>query len=122
MKRKLGGLSVQIKKTDKSMSEYVRAKTPFCVICGTRDRLTNGHLITRNAKSVRFDLENCATQCSSCNYTHEFRPERFTEWYIENFGTEQYLALVQRSKQIKKWTVDELKELEEHFKKLKEEL
>lgn len=122
MKRKLGGLSVQIKKTDKAMSEYVRAKTPYCVICGTRDRLTNGHLITRTARSVRFDLQNCETQCMSCNYTHEFRPEVFTSWYIKQYGLEKYEALVVRSKCIKKWTVDELKELEEHFKALKEGL
>jgi len=122
MRRKLGGLSVQIKKTDKAMSEYVRAKTPYCVLCGTTERLTAGHLITRTAKSVRFSLDNVFTQCASCNFLHEHRPERFTDWYIKKFGVEAYGGLVEHSKQIRKWTVDELKELEEQFKSMKEAL
>jgi hypothetical protein len=122
MKRKLGGLSVQMKRTDKAMSEYIRAKTPYCVICGSREQLQAAHLISRTAKSVRFDLQNVFTNCAGHNLRHEYHPEVCTEWYIRTFGEGQYLDLVVRSKQIRKWTVDELKELEEHFNELRRAL
>lgn len=120
--RKIGQLSVQVKKTDKACSLFIRKRDGCCVQCGTPENLTCGHLITRNCKSVRFDLRNLFCQCKSCNMLHEFYPERFTAWWIGKFGQEAYEKLVADSKQIKKWTVEELQELEDGFNKLTEEL
>lgn len=59
--------------------------------------MQNGHLITRGKKSVRWDLWNTHLQCSSCNLLHEHQPERFTKWFIEEFGINRWMDLVERS-------------------------
>jgi hypothetical protein len=115
LKRKIGGLRQWFKKVDTAQSKYIRAATPYCVQCGTREHLTCGHLITRNCKSVRYDYRNCFTQCRDCNLRHEYNPELFTAWWLEEFGEEEYNNLVRDSKRIRKWTVEELKAIEKSF-------
>jgi len=112
---KRDALRKAIKKADTALSLYVRARDKSCVICGSRERLQAGHLITRNAKSVRYDLRNVWTQCASCNFKHEYRPEVFTQWWIERFGSDAYWELVEDSKKLKKWTVEELEALTRDF-------
>lgn len=122
MGKRIGGLSVQMKRTDRAMSLWIRRKYGACVQCGTTERLTAGHLITRNAKSVRFDERNVFCQCASCNFLHEHRPELFTSWFLLKYGQEAYETLVADSKRIKKWTVGELLELEDGFNRLTAEM
>jgi hypothetical protein len=73
--------------------------------------LQPGHLITRGKESVKWDLRNVHCQCSGCNLTHEFRPERFTNWYIQRFTADSYMTLVADSEEVCKMSVDELMEL-----------
>ena len=96
-------------------SKWIRKRDGRCVVCGQTYVLQNGHLITRGVKSLRWDEKNCNCQCSGCNYRHEFRPEIYTAWFVAKYGTEEYMELVRRSKKIKKWTIDELKELIERY-------
>jgi hypothetical protein len=59
--------------------------------------LQPGHLISRGAKSVKWDLYNVNTQCKSCNLLHEHRPEIYTNWFIKKFEQERYDRLVKDS-------------------------
>jgi hypothetical protein len=106
---KLVPLPKLIKQTDKLVSEYVRKRDPFCVLCGSRERLQCSHLIRRGRMSTRFDVvHNCHTNCASCNYKHNIFPEFYTMWFIDKFGEEAYKNLIQRSLVIKKYTRTEL--------------
>lgn len=111
-----------IKDLDTLTSLIVRVRDKRCVCCGSMERLTDGHLITRNCKIIRWDLTNNNCQCASCNFTHEFRPERYTEWWIKKYGLEAYEELVAQSKLTKKWTIEELENIKISLKELLEEL
>ena len=111
-----------IKDLDVLVSLIVRARDKRCVCCGSMERLTDGHLITRNCKIIRWDLTNNNCQCASCNFTHEFRPERYTEWWIKKYGLDAYEELVAQSKLTKKWTIEELENIKINLKEILEEL
>lgn len=111
-----------IKACDDLVSKIVRKRDGKCVCCGATDRLTDGHLITRSCAIIRFDLTNNNCQCASCNFTHEFRPERYTEWWIKKYGLEAYKELVAQSKLTKKWTIAELETLKVQLQDILEDL
>lgn len=89
---------------DRLVKDYVIMRDKKCICCGTKENLTPGHLITRGCKSVRWDLTNVFAQCGRCNYMHEFRPEIMTQEFIKRYGNDAYNALVDRSRQVRKWT------------------
>ena len=93
---------------DKEMSLYVRGRDKMCVICGTRENLTCGHLMSRVAYSTRWLLDNCFTQCASCNLRHEYNPHPFVAWYVHMFGWDKYEALIRRHSQTSKLTSADL--------------
>ena len=111
-----------ILKADKAFGDYIKARDHYtCVLCGTKNNPTVGHLITRGKYSVRWDEENAFCQCKGCNFRHEYQPEQFTSWYINRFGKEKYIELVLKSNQIKKFKTFEIEEIAEKYKnKLKE--
>ena len=109
-----------ITKLDNIVSKIVRATEPYCVTCGTKENLTCSHLITRNKKSIRWNLANCHCQCKSCNYRHEYFPELYTEWWISKYDFEAYKKLIDEGNQTKKYTLAELEEMLEYFTKLYE--
>ena len=99
--------------TDRILAEIKRQKlekTPYCVQCGSRNNLQLGHVFSRVCKSIIFEWDNLHIQCESCNNYHEVNPEPFNNWAKRNIGIEKFNYLEAKSKQIKKWTVPELKE------------
>lgn len=70
---------------DAAFSMYIRERDNWtCVLCGSTKKPQCGHLIRRGKMSVRFDERNCACQCYSCNYRHEWFPEIYTNWFLQN--------------------------------------
>lgn len=63
---------------------------------GHNDVLQPGHIITRGAKSVKWDLYNVHCQCKSCNILHENRAEIYINWFSKKFGSEELEKLVAR--------------------------
>ena len=104
-----------IKQCDDLTSLIVRNRDKRCVCCGTTEQLTDGHLITRTCAIIRWDLTNNNCQCKRCNCLHEYRPERYTNWWINHYGKESYDELVEKSRQTKHWSVLELRELKENL-------
>ena len=110
-----------IKRLDNVFSKYIRLRDKRCVICGTTENLQAGHLITRRCYATRWDEMNVFAQCRNCNYTHEYRPEIFTNWYIEKFGADKYQELVVKSKMVVKYKNADLLAMIEYYKqKIKE--
>ena len=105
-----------VKKCDKIVSLYIRARDKYCVVCGSPERLTNGHLFSRTAYSTRWDITkdgNCHCQCWGCNYRHEFDPYPYMQWYRSNFGSKKLDDMHTRFKQTKKYSNVDLEELYE---------
>ena len=119
---RLGSLSVQMKRTDNALSRYIRTVMPYCATCGSRENLTAGHVMSRSFKSTRFALDNVFTQCGACNQDHERDTTKFEAWYVRQFGAVALDALKVHSKQIRKFTVDELQKLEATFDQMTEQL
>ena len=111
-----------VKRLDAIMSLYIRARDKYCVLCGTSENLTNGHLFSRVAYSTRWDEGNCFCQCASHNLAHEYNPHTFINWYIVHFGLEAYQALLEKHNTVKKFSNYELLELCEVYKQKYEAL
>lgn len=106
-----------VKKVDKAFSDYIKARDHYtCVVCGSKERVAAGHLLSRVAYSTRWDETQVFCQCSSCNFLHEQNPGPFTAWYLKKFGAEKYLELEQRYWRSRKWKDWELEELIETYK------
>ena len=101
---------------DKVFSLYIRNRDKQCVICGSRERLTCGHLLTRTAYSTRWDEMNCACQCVGCNGRHEWDASKYTVWFLNKFGKKAYEELALRHYTIRKFTNEELKEMIQRYK------
>jgi len=61
---------------------------------------------------------NVFTQCSSCNSFHSRDQHRFIEWFIREYGQEEYLALLERSRKTVKRNKKDLEKLLEDYKKI----
>lgn len=93
---------------------------PYCVCCGNRDGiLQGGHLIPKaSSRAVRFDLMNLFTQCSVCNGRHRFNQSPYINWYIRTFGIEEHNKLLERSRTISHYKIQDLRDILEEYKKL----
>lgn len=107
-KRKTSERKKLIKQLDQVVREIVLKRELHCVTCGKTSNLQCGHLITRSRYGVRWDLLNCHTQCSGCNFRHEFQPEIYTRWFIKKFGQNEYFNLCLKAELQGKYTIDEL--------------
>lgn len=119
---KLGTSSKQ-KIKDKIHAEMRRIalnRHPYCVCCGTSTgTLQGGHLIPKKrSEAVRFDLMNLFTQCSVCNFIHNHNPHPFIGWFINEYGQDEYLDLVKRSKVVIKRSKADLEAILEEYKKI----
>lgn len=70
-----------------------------------------GHIISRAAKPVRWDLLNCHKQDASDNLLHEYYPEVFITWFINTFGLEKWREMVLDSRKLWKYSMDDLETL-----------
>jgi len=107
------------KKLDAIVSSYIRLRDKKCVICGSSERLTNGHLFSRTNLATRWDIRedgNCHCQCLSCNYRHEFDFYPFQNWYINKFGKRKFDNLYKKYNSVSKLTEDDLSKIYDHVK------
>ena len=111
------------KSLDKLCSKITRSVGRCAKCFSIHKQLHAHHLIGRRNMAVRFDLDNLICLCSRC---HSFAPDSFhadpyneknLEAIHREIGVEEFAAMKRRSKQIRKWTIDELIELEEELKR-----
>jgi hypothetical protein len=85
-----------VDKLDQIVSLIVRDRDKRCVQCGSREKLTNGHVLPGRYYALRWDIRpdgNCHTQCWPCNYSHVNHQSVYYEWYIDKFGLERFKQL-----------------------------
>ena len=115
-RKKLPARKTLVKKLDEIVSEYIRKRDGMCVVCGSREKLTNGHLFTRRAYSTRWEELNCHCQCWVCNYRHEFDFYPYQNWFVNKYGQEAYDDLHKQHVTPRKWSRTDLMGLIEYYK------
>lgn len=70
-----------------------------------------GHIISRAKIAVRWDLFNVHKQDANDNLLHEYYPEVYTQWFISNFTPLEYQRMVNDSRVITKYSMDDLETL-----------
>jgi len=107
---------------DKLWAEIVKQRAGHkCEYCGKTTYLNTHHIFSRSNLSVRWDLDNGSCLCSGHHTLNTWSahksPIEFIEWIMDKRGYLWYTDLRKQANQIKKWTIPELKELVEEFKK-----
>ena len=108
-----------VRNLDKAVSEYIRNRDEYCVVCGSTYRLQNGHLFTRKNYSTRWDVSddgNCHALCEKCNLRDSYDTYHYRRWYREKFGTEKFDELHRKFSTMRKFKNYELKELLDEIK------
>lgn len=70
-----------------------------------------GHVISRGKMPTRWDLRNCHKQDASDNLLHEYYPEVYITWYIDKFGLDNWKELLDDSRRLWKYSIDDLETL-----------
>ena len=104
-----------VRRADKAASSYVRAKTPYCEICGSHENLTNGHVFSRAHYATRWDEENMYTQCVGCNLRHEYDPYPLMNYARKILGDSKFEEMHQRFVQPTKLSTQEILDIAAHF-------
>jgi hypothetical protein len=115
-----------VKKLDFVFSQYIRKKNAdkngncTCCTCGKVlhwKEIQAGHFMSRKHYSIRWDERNVHPQCVACNVF------RYGEQYKYSIflGKELADVLYLQSKEIKKYTTDELQSSIEHYGKMLKE-
>ena len=105
----------------KVMRDICLIHEPICVTCRGRHNsqiLQAGHLISARLRSTRFDLLNVHTQCRICNSIHRYHPEIYYNWFVQTYGAEELNLLVKQSKKPFKYSLEELKDILQKYKKI----
>ena len=90
-----------------------------CITCGCVllfKELQAGHFISGRNNSILFDEECVHAQCKTCNIIKNGNTLVYRRKILELYGDKYDEVLEKRSQQIKKYTIDELLELEKDLK------
>ncbi len=109
---------------DKWYNKYiVKRGQGVCVLCGSTERPTCGHVIAKaQGDAVRYDEMNTFVQCWGHNYEHTFRPHKYISWFIANKGLEAWEELTIRAEKIVKYTTADFLAIASKYKAKCEEL
>ncbi|QDP47373.1 MAG: putative protein ninG [Prokaryotic dsDNA virus sp.] len=115
-----------VKKLDKVFSLYIRQRYKDneivqCVTCGTRKHwkeVDAGHFVSRKHYATRWSSENVHVQCKYCNGFKAGQNYLMGKYIDRTYGEGKADELIQESRQIKKFSNEDLKEMIEYYKEL----
>ena len=115
---------IKISALDGLFSKIIRRKAKWtCERCGTKHKensfgLHLSHFIGRANMSTRWYPDNCDVFCYGCHQWMETRkPTEYALWKLKKLGTEKYNALINLSRKIKQWSVQEKEGMKNGFKR-----
>jgi len=115
-----------IRKLDKIFSAYIRQRDAdkkgycTCCTCGKKLPITQihcGHFMSRRFMITRWDEENCSAQCAGCNTFNQGEQYKFGVFLDKKYGEGKAQELLEKSRKTMKYSVTDLQELFEYFKK-----
>ena len=96
-------------------NKYIRLrdKDELCISCQKPPKKQNaGHYFSSGGHSnVRFDENNVHLQCEHCNTFLSGSLIEYRKNLINKIGIEKYESLESKAHVVKKWSINELKEL-----------
>ena len=121
-----------IKQLDVWFSRYIRLKYSDsrgycrCISCGKVyfwKEIQNGHYMSRRYMSTRFSEDNCRPQGVECNIFNQGAIQMYRRALIKEIGEQRVDLIEVRARQENKnWSLFELKQLIEYYKKEVEKL
>ena len=121
-----------IKELDVWFSRYIRLKYSDsrgycrCISCGKVyfwKEIQNGHYMSRRYMSTRFCEDNCRPQGVECNIFNQGAIQMYRRALIKEIGEQRVDLIEVRARQENKnWSLFELKQLIEYYKKEVEKL
>lgn len=125
-RKKKRTISAAKKRVDKWFSKYIRLRDADskgyvkCVTCWKPmywKTAQNGHYIPRaRGNAALFMEDNCHPQCNRCNGFLEGNSHEYRKYINSRYGDGYADKIAQKCNQVKRWTMAELDELEEHYK------
>lgn len=107
-------------------SMYIKERDNWtCFTCGKYEKGKNmhgGHFVSRRHNATLFDERNVHAQCAACNMFRNGEPHVYAQKLIKTHGLDWFEKLIEDSKQTKKFTVSELRDLCEKYKPPKAEI
>lgn len=96
-----------------------RDKGMSCISCGNEPKKANaGHYFSQGGHSnVRFNEDNVHLQCEHCNSYLSGNLLNYQIGIEKRIGGERLIALHEQAHTTKKWTIQELNEIIETYKK-----
>jgi hypothetical protein len=123
---------VQLKKIlDAVFSEYIRLRAAkvggdvTCFTCGDTEyfrKMQCGHFQSRRYLKTRWDEQNCQVQCPKCNIFNQGEQYIFGTSLDLLYGKGTAIGLYTKSRELKRFSRDELEKLIEHYDKIVEKL
>jgi hypothetical protein len=121
MKNDLKTIQDWLKETQTIFNKYVRLRDSGlnCISCNLPPKKKNaGHYFSSGGHSnVRFDEDNVHLQCEACNTFLSGNLLNYQIGIEKRIGAQKLIELHERAHLTKKWSVDELKELINIYKK-----
>jgi hypothetical protein len=125
-------ISALKKKLDTIFSLYIRLRDSNefgivrCFTCWVeknyKEGMQNGHFMSRQYLSTRFDEQNCQPQCVACNMYHSGEQFKFGLGLEYKYGNGTAKKLLQKSRQPFKMSKHEYEEKISYYKSLVENL
>ena len=91
-----------------------------CVTCGVVyhfKKLQAGHFLPGRNNSILFNEKNCHAQCHGCNMFKMGNTVKYFRFMQKEYGDEVIEELERLDRQTKKFTIPELQDLQEEFKR-----
>jgi len=99
-------------------NKYIRLKgNNICVICGSQNNSTAGHVFSSVNLSTKWDESNVFVQCMGCNLRHEYDSYPYFNWYINKFGKKKFDLLYIKHKSVVKFSNSDLQTMINIYKK-----
>ena len=121
MKAELKTQSDWLKDAQKVFNKHIRErdKSKPCISCNNAlgAKFDAGHLFSMGGhRAVTFDEDNVHGQCVACNQHKHGNLIAYQEGLIKRIGQERYDILKSKAYAVKKWSVEELKEIIKKYK------
>ncbi len=121
LKKELMSLQDWLKLAQMTFNKYIRHrdKGMSCISCGNEPKKANaGHFYSQGGHSnVRFHEDNVHLQCEHCNSYLSGNLLNYRIGIENRIGTARLIVLEVIANETKKWTIQELNEIIETYKK-----